>query len=68
MYAVDIKNCLIFEDSPTGVEAATQSGAYVVAVPHLVQIQERNRLAVIKSIEEISFQDLLSNYELDKSI
>jgi len=68
MFAVDIKNCLIFEDSPTGVEAATQSGAYVVAVPHLVQIQERKRLAVIKSIEEISFQNLLSNYGQDKSI
>jgi HAD superfamily hydrolase (TIGR01509 family) len=68
MFSVDIKNCLIFEDSPTGVQAATQSGAFVVAVPHLVHIQERNRLAVIKSIEEVSFQKLLSNYERDKSI
>ena len=68
MFAVDIKNCLIFEDSPTGVQAATQSGAYVVAVPHLVHIEQSNRLTVIKSLEEISFQNLLSNYGQDKSI
>jgi HAD superfamily hydrolase (TIGR01509 family) len=68
MFAVDIKNCLIFEDSPTGVQAATQSGAYVVAVPHLVHIEQSNRLTVIKSLKEISFQNLLSNYGQDKSI
>lgn len=29
---VDIHNCLVLEDSPTGVAAATAAGAYVIAI------------------------------------
>ena len=37
---VEISNCLIFEDSLTGMNAVIASGAFLVGVPHLVSIQE----------------------------
>ena len=50
-----IENCLIFEDSLTGVGAATSSGAWLVAVPHLVHVDESERVRVIKSLEQLNF-------------
>ena len=54
----DIKNCLILEDSATGVKAAQASGAKVIAVPHLVEIQPNSQTKVIKNLEELNFQVL----------
>ena len=51
---VDIKECIILEDSVTGVASATAAGAYVVAVPHLVPIEEAPRRIVLKSLENVS--------------
>jgi len=50
-----IENCLVFEDSLTGVGAATSSGAWLVAVPHLVHVDESERVRVIKSLEQLNF-------------
>ena len=55
---VDITQCLIFEDSPTGISAAVASGAFVVAVPHYVEVKETSRLQVIKSFVDIDLNDL----------
>jgi HAD superfamily hydrolase (TIGR01509 family) len=63
-----ISDCLIFEDSPTGVLAATSSGAHTVAVPHLVKIEPKNRLRVINSLAEVNYEVLVSNYEQDRLI
>jgi HAD superfamily hydrolase (TIGR01509 family) len=60
-FGVDIKNCLIFEDSLTGVAAATSSGAFLIAVPHFVTVKESPRVRVIKSLEELDI-DVLSKY------
>jgi HAD superfamily hydrolase (TIGR01509 family) len=65
---VNIKDCLILEDSPTGVQAATSSGAFTIAVPHFVEIAPKVKLRVINSLEELDFQNLQINYELDKLI
>jgi HAD superfamily hydrolase (TIGR01509 family) len=54
----DIFNCLIFEDSLTGMSAAIASGAYLIGVPHLVSIEESERVRVIKSLEQLSFAKL----------
>jgi beta-phosphoglucomutase-like phosphatase (HAD superfamily) len=51
---VNIRNSLILEDSATGVAAARASGARVIAVPHLVQIDADHQTKVIKSLEELS--------------
>jgi len=50
-----IENCLVFEDSLTGIGAATSSGAWLVAVPHLVHVDESERVRVIKSLEQLNF-------------
>ena len=54
----DISNCLIFEDSLTGMNAAIASGAYLIGVPHLVSIDESERVRVIKSLEQMSYAKL----------
>ncbi|MEY4346798.1 MAG: hypothetical protein RJA68_301 [Actinomycetota bacterium] len=59
----DIANCLVFEDSLTGVNAATSSGAWLVAVPHLVHVEESERVRVIQSLEQLDFTKLQSLYK-----
>lgn len=54
----EISNCVIFEDSLTGMNAATSSGAYLIAVPHLVSIEESTRVRVVRSLEQLDFQKL----------
>ena len=58
MSGSNITNCLIFEDSLTGMNAAIASGAYLIGVPHLVSIEESARVRVIKSLEQLSFSKL----------
>lgn len=65
-FNADIANCLILEDSPTGVKAASLSGAFVIAVPHFVEIEPGNRLQVISSLAELSFANLQINYAQGK--
>jgi beta-phosphoglucomutase-like phosphatase (HAD superfamily) len=55
MSGSNISNCLVFEDSITGMSAAIASGAYLIGVPHLVSIEESARVRVIKSLEQLSF-------------
>jgi HAD superfamily hydrolase (TIGR01509 family) len=60
-----IEDCLVFEDSLTGVGAATSSGAWLVAVPHLVHVDESERVRVIKSLEQLNFtkvQELFKDF------
>jgi len=61
----NIHNCLVFEDSLTGMKAATSSGAYLIAVPHLVTIEESSKVRVIASLEQLNFgklRQLFSNF------
>ena len=59
MSGSEITNCLVFEDSLTGMNAAIASGAYLIGVPHLVTIEESERVRVIKSLEQISYTKLI---------
>lgn len=59
----DISDCLIFEDSLTGVTAAKASGAWVMAVPHLVPITKGARVDVTDSLANWSYEKLLTKYE-----
>lgn len=54
----NIANSLIFEDSITGMKAASASGAFLIAVPHLVKIEESAKIRVISSLEQLSFEKL----------
>ena len=59
---VDITNCLILEDSATGVKAAQASGARVIAVPHLVKIEENAQTKVVHSLEDLNLGKLRDLY------
>jgi HAD superfamily hydrolase (TIGR01509 family) len=66
-----IENCLVFEDSLTGVGAATSSGAWLVAVPHLVHVDESERVRVIKSLVQLNFtkvQELFKDFSTTISL
>jgi beta-phosphoglucomutase-like phosphatase (HAD superfamily) len=54
----NIHNCLVFEDSLTGMNAATSSGAFLIAVPHLVTIEESKRVRVISTLEQLNHAKL----------
>ena len=54
----EISNCLVLEDSITGMTAAKASGAYLIAVPHLVSVAESERVRTIKSLEQLSYSKL----------
>lgn len=59
----EIENCLIFEDSLTGMNAAISSGARLIAVPHLVSIDESSKVRVIKSLDQLNYDKLQSLFE-----
>ncbi len=59
---VEIEECLIFEDSLTGMRAAQSSGAYLIAIPHIVHVDEGVKTRVVKSLEEINYQKLEKLY------
>jgi beta-phosphoglucomutase-like phosphatase (HAD superfamily) len=63
MTASNIQNCLVLEDSLTGMNAAMSSGAYLIAVPHLVTIQESAKVRVISSLEQLSYEKLQHLFE-----
>ena len=51
---VEISECIVLEDSATGVASATAAEAYVVAVPHLVPIDAEPRRIVLKTLENVT--------------
>ena len=63
---VEISNCLIFEDSQTGITAATASSAFVVAIPHYIEVKESQRLKRIESFVGRSLQDLENWWEINQ--
>ena len=60
--SVDISKCLVLEDSLTGVQSGLSSGAKVIGIPHLVQMNEHPNLRVISSLDEITLSDILGWY------
>jgi len=58
----NIKNCVIFEDSLTGVTSALTSGAQVIAVSHLEEIRQQPNLSIVSSIREFNIELLLQKY------
>ena len=64
----DISNSLVLEDSLTGVTAAKASGAWVLAVPHLVPIEKSGRVDVTSSLTNWSYEKLALKYAQDRSL
>lgn len=59
---VDISQCVVFEDSLTGVESALRSGAQVIAIPHLVTMPLDPNLRVIDSLTQIDIKQVMAWY------
>ena len=64
----EISNSLVLEDSLTGVTAAKASGAWVLAVPHLVPIEKSGRVDVTESLANWSYEKLALKYVQDRSL
>lgn len=59
---VDPADCIVVEDSPGGTASGTAAGAFVVAVPQWVTIEEAPRRLVLESLEALTpdaLRDLL---------
>jgi HAD superfamily hydrolase (TIGR01509 family) len=66
---VDIKKCLVLEDSITGVQSGLRAGAQVIGIPHLVQLQSHENLRVVKALSDLSLNLIFDWYpHLDRSV
>jgi len=66
---VKIDECLVLEDSMTGVRAGLDSGAQVVAISHIISIANEKNLRVISNLSEITFKQLVEWYPfLDRAV
>jgi beta-phosphoglucomutase-like phosphatase (HAD superfamily) len=59
---VDIRNCLVFEDSLTGVTSGLSAGAQVIGIPHLVEMKPSANLRIIDSLASVDLKQLLDWY------
>jgi HAD superfamily hydrolase (TIGR01509 family) len=59
-----VKNefCVVFEDSPTGVQSGLRSGAQVIGIPHLIQMEPHVNLRLIDAIADVNLDQLISWY------
>lgn len=56
-------NCVVFEDSLTGISSAVQAGCAVVAIPHYVDVIETKRVKVAKSLHLVDAKFLQDLFE-----
>ena len=59
---VDITNCVVIEDSLTGVQSGLSAGAQVIGIPHLVKMPSNPNLRVVESLSEINMDRLITWY------
>jgi HAD superfamily hydrolase (TIGR01509 family) len=57
---VDIANCLILEDSVTGITAAIDSGAYVLGIPHVTQLPTAEKVVHRKTLADLDLAGLVN--------
>jgi HAD superfamily hydrolase (TIGR01509 family) len=60
MLQVDISQCLVVEDSRTGVRSGLASGACVVGIEHLLTFEPEDRLVRIDSLADLDATALLA--------
>jgi HAD superfamily hydrolase (TIGR01509 family) len=57
------EDCVVFEDSLTGISSAREAGCAVIAVPHYIEVAEEKNLKVIQSLESVDSHMLRDFYE-----
>jgi beta-phosphoglucomutase-like phosphatase (HAD superfamily) len=63
LLGVDITRAVVLEDSANGVRAGWAAGAHVVAVPHMVPVEPRDRVTVrdtLVGLDVPALEDLLT--------
>ena len=55
-------DCVVFEDSLTGISSALEAGCAVIAVPHYVDVIEKNNLKVIQTLNAVDGEMLKDFY------
>ena len=60
---VDIENCLIIEDSITGMNAAIASGAFVLGLPHVADLSRGEKVVHRHSLEGLSLSTISSLFD-----
>ncbi|MEV4396718.1 HAD family phosphatase [Nonomuraea sp. NPDC049607] len=58
LLGVEPVRCVVLEDSPNGVAAATAAGCAVVAVPNLLPVEPAPGRLVVSSLAEVGVADL----------
>ena len=69
LLAVDIRQCIGVEDSPTGIASVEASGARAIAVPYLVHVDaapQRNRFSSLTDISLTDIADILGGATIDR--
>lgn len=59
---VNISNCVVFEDSETGVTSGLASGAQVIGIPHLINLAPHENLRIVDSLSDVSIDKLRNWY------
>ncbi len=57
--SVPPKDCVVLEDSPTGVRSATAAGCRVIAIPHVVEVPRQRGLRRVDSLAELNVDNLI---------
>ena len=58
LLGVDITNCLVFEDSNTGLTSAEAAGAHAIGVPNLIPLPKRESNRIIPSLTVVEVGNL----------
>ncbi len=59
---VNLSRCVILEDSMTGIAAARASRAFVIAIPHIVDIKPDPQTIVIDSLVDFHLEELFEKF------
>jgi beta-phosphoglucomutase-like phosphatase (HAD superfamily) len=60
LLGVDIKDCIAFEDSHTGMASAEASGAHTIGIPNLISLPKRPGNKIIPSLTVVDVENLES--------
>ena len=58
--SVSPRDCVVLEDSPTGVRSATAAGCHVIVIPHIVDVPRSRGHRQVGSLTELSVDTLIA--------